>query len=162
MAGLLLPLLSASEGELILIEEPEAQLHVSTQIMMSLLLIAVAAQKKLKIVFSTHSDLLALGVHYIQDIKPNQESLSDLIKKMVTESRVASESISHLAHTIANNYGDFKSTSYYFEQDGNSRLISKEELRKNVPGISDTVEKFYNWTVTELLKKRKSDEKIDS
>lgn len=153
LAGILLPLLSASESELILIEEPEAQLHVSTQILMGLLLIAIAAQKNLKIVISTHSDLLALVIHYVLELRPEEESLISLIKSLLPDANKGSHQMRWLASAITNMNRRTDSISCFIEQNGKSRIIGREELDKSVPGISSTVDSFYKWTVSELIKR---------
>lgn len=154
LSGLLLPLLSSSESELILIEEPEAQLHVSTQILMGLLLIAIAVQKKLKIVISTHSDLLALVVHYVLDLRPDEESLSSLIKEIIPYGKTEDSQISWLAKTVSKMDKSTGSVSCFIESNGKSRILESEELDTSIPSISSTVDSFYKWTISELLKKQ--------
>ncbi|WP_290705048.1 AAA family ATPase, partial [Ferroplasma sp. Type II] len=65
ITGLMLPIISSNDKDLIIIEEPEAQLHISTQIIMGILLVALVKKKDIKIIFSTHSDTLVIVMNYL-------------------------------------------------------------------------------------------------
>lgn len=154
MTGLMLPLLTSSENELVLIEEPEAQLHVSVQILMGLLLLAIAKKKKLKIIFTTHSDLLALTLHYAVDLRPDTKSIAGLIGNLLPGINPDGEAVRKLAEIISDDNNPISLSSYYIDQKGVSMPISKEEFNKSVPTISNTVDTFFKWTVDEIYKKK--------
>ena len=154
LTGLLLPILSSSEGELLIVEEPEAQLHVSIQILMGLLLIAIAKTKKVRILFSTHSDLIALAIHYILDLKPDTKSLVTLMEDLLPDLKGEHNHLVTLAEAIQSGEEALSSSIFYLNREGISEEIIGDELEKSVPGISNTVETFFKWTVGEIRRSR--------
>ncbi len=154
LTGLLLPILSSSEGELLIVEEPEAQLHVSIQILMGLLLIAIAKTKKVRILFSTHSDLIALTIHYILDLKPDKKSLVNLMEDLLPDLKGEHNHLVTLAEAIQSGEEALSSSIFYLNREGISEEIIGDELEKSVPGISNTVETFFKWTLGEIRRSR--------
>lgn len=150
MTGLLLPLLTSNDNELVLLEEPEAQLHVSIQILMGILLIALVKRRKLKIAFTTHSDLIPLVIHYILDLKPSVESLTNLMSELIPGLVADDKYVKRLAEAVCDDENSIVSDAFYLDRDSKSRIVNRDELEKSVPGISKTINTFAKWTATEL------------
>jgi predicted ATPase len=157
MSGILLPLLSAKEGELIIIEEPEAQLHVRSQLYMGLLLIAVVRLKKVKVIFSTHSDLLALIITYLQELRSNKNSILRLVSDLNLNNKVNDEGIDLLATLVGENLPEIILRNYFINENGNIEDISVKDMINNVPGISDTVDKFLSWIFIESSRSKENE-----
>lgn len=149
LTGILLPTLVADEGELLIIEEPEAQLHVRVQIMMGLLLVSISKLKKLKILFSTHSDLLALTIAYISEIKPSDTALNELVKSIMSDLVTDEKKLKHLTKIIYNSLNQVNSKTYYLESGKDSRELNPSEIKNSIPSISNTVDSFYDWVFKE-------------
>ena len=81
IAGILLPLLNISPNSYLIIEEPEAQLHYSAQILMALTLAGLSSEFNHKIVFSTHSDVLAITLAYLKGLEYDKKDVVKLIQK---------------------------------------------------------------------------------
>ncbi len=156
MTGLLLPIISSSNGELLIVEEPEAQLHVSVQILMGLLLIAIVRTKKVRILLSTHSDLIALAIHYIIDLKPDTKSLVTLMENLLPDLKGEHDLLVPLAEAIQSGEESLSTNIFYLNRDGTSGEINSDDLERDVPGISSTVEIFFKWTVSEIRRSREA------
>jgi len=156
VAGILLPILALPEGSLILIEEPESQLHVSAQVLMALSLMGLAKQYGHRIVFSTHSDILAYVLAALSVLKPSQDDLVKVIRKMLEmqEIRPSDEVLEPLAKAASKSV-DVKVAFYSYrpaEEGVSVAAKSPEDIMASVEGITDTIDVLTSWAVNLLAK----------
>lgn len=161
LTGMLLPMLVVKEGELLIIEEPEAQLHVRVQIMMGLLLLSIAKLKNLKILFSTHSDLLALTIAYISELKSSASALNELVTSVMPDLVTDKIALGRLTQTIFDATKQVDTKTYYLEAGKNSVEMNSIEMEKSIPSISNTVDAFLDWVFREKAKVAKKETKTN-
>jgi len=143
VSGLILALLSAEENSIILIEEPEAQLHPGAQIVMALFLASIPRLCKCKVVASTHSDLLAITLSQLAVQKPNKEWVKELIRSLLPH---VEEGVDVLANAVAETVRSLDLRIYEFTREGFVKLVKPEDvLSKEVPGISKVIDKLTDW-----------------
>ncbi len=143
VSGLILPLLTASNGSLVLIEEPEAQLHPGAQIVMALFLASLPSLCGCKIVASTHSDLLAITLSQLTELKPNKEWIEELIRELIPH---MGENVETLADIVAQSVSGLDLKIYEFTREGIIKPAKPEDvLRKEVPGISRVIDNLTDW-----------------
>ncbi|MGC9124029.1 MAG: hypothetical protein ACP5IB_08205 [Thermoplasmata archaeon] len=147
ISGIMLPLLSMGENEVILIEEPEAQLHYSSQVLIGLILIAISKIKNSKIIITTHSDILPLIINQVLSENPSKEQIFKLIKKIIkTNKKTINKYIDNLADKVAINKEDFKINYYYFKPNEDVIKINNKDLEKCIPGLTEVYEELLNWS----------------
>jgi predicted ATPase len=152
ITGLMLPIISSHEGDLLIIEEPEAQLHISTQIIMGILLMYVAKKMNIKILFSTHSDTLAFTIQHIMNNRINGESIKQLMSK------VYNSKVPDIKFNMFNSESNNEFTFYYMEKEKKVKKVNNRDLERNVPGISSVVDDLVNWAFTSLQENKKGEE----
>ncbi|MGC8609475.1 MAG: hypothetical protein ACP5UV_06370, partial [Thermoplasmata archaeon] len=148
VTGIMLPVISSKPGELIIIEEPEAQLHISTQILIGILLIYITTKLNVKIIFSTHSDIMALVMQYIISNKVDNNAIKELMQKIYKMNSVDIPSM-ELNSEMA------KEINFYYIKNETSMLVNENEMRSNVPGITDTMTELFDWMINSLKNKDK-------
>ncbi|MGP6239125.1 AAA family ATPase [Cuniculiplasma sp. SKW4] len=147
VAGIVLISLSMEEG-LIIIEEPESQLHPSSQIIMALTLIDMASSGK-RIVFSTHSNMLGQIFYLLHKYKPSPRQIQNLIDDVINTEYESKneEAISDLAFSVSKALDYVEFDSYYVDKVNAVREINLEKFGNGIPGITDEVlMKLLNWT----------------
>lgn len=152
VTGVLLPILSVPYNSYLIIEEPESQLHYSAQVLMALTLIGLSNVFGHKIAFSTHSDVLTLTLAYIQEFKPNENKVLELIKKLLEMQNICVDEIN--LKPLAKAVSEAKNVDvrfYYYEPTPSGvRVFEKRssEIMKDVPGITDVVNILTSWVMS--------------
>lgn len=154
LTGLMLPILASNKDDLIIIEEPESQLHVRTQILMGILLTAIVKKTGMKIIFSTHSDTLALVMNYIAGENVKSSDISNLISMLYNNN---SETPIEKPLTKVFDSANKIKINYYSNKAKKFEQVKNFEIRKDVPYISDATSMLFEW-VLGILRKSKSGE----
>lgn len=145
-AALLYAALASRDG-LLLIEEPESQLHPSAQVAMAVFLAALPSLCGCHVVASTHSDLLALTLSYIAHYHPSPGSISQLLQSMMPHASRYEEGLEILSKAAASS-AERNLRIYYFERDGGFtgiRKVEPSEVMSGVPGIKETLGALASW-----------------
>ncbi|QXJ28588.1 hypothetical protein J5U23_01457 [Saccharolobus shibatae B12] len=127
-------LLSVGEGQLILYEEPETQLHERLQVLMALILYAMSSFNKFAI--TTHSQTILYTLSFIAYLKPTAEEVKKLLDKLGVKNDELAKAIEE-----ANN----KKVKFYYFHDGKVEEKSAEEVSKGIPGITDVMDIELSW-----------------
>ena len=149
VSGILLLAKSMKNG-LLIIEEPESQLHPSSQVIMALTLIVLSSMGK-RIVFSTHSSIIGQVFYLLHKYKPNPEKIQTLIDNVMNVERKGSDKIeiSDLAKQVSKSLQECEFDSYFVDRIKGVKKINLEEFENGIPGITDEVlMKLLDWTVT--------------
>lgn len=149
VSGIILMAMSMSKG-IIIVEEPESQLHPASQIIMALSLIALSSFDY-RIVLSTHSNIIGQVFYLVHKYKPSPQKIQTLIDNIMNVEKIGNEKIetSELAKQVYNSMKECKFDSYYVERIKGVKRINLNEFEKGIPGITDEVlMKLLNWTVT--------------
>jgi len=151
VAGILLPILAASYNTYIIIEEPESQLHYSAQVLMALTLIGLSSVFDHKIAFSTHSDVLTLTLAYIQEFKPDENKVLELIKNLLEMQNIFTDesNLKPLAKAVSEAKNIDVRFYYYEPISSGVKVYEKKslEIMKDVPGITDVVNILATWAM---------------
>lgn len=141
VSGLLFPLLSAGGRSLVLVEEPEAQLHPGAQIAMALFLASLPALCGCRVVATTHSDLLAITMSQLAVQRPDREWVVELLARVLPHVK---EGVDVLAGAVAEAAVDLR--IYEFTREGKVAPVRPEDvLGKEVPGISRVIDELTDW-----------------
>lgn len=143
--GIMAPLMAIGENELVLVEEPEAQLHYSSQIVLALVLIAFSKLKKTQFIIATHSDIIALTFSTFSARNPSQQSIVRLIEVLNDKTRVPRHYIDKLATEVSSKKGTFQTKYYLLDSAGISKEVKKEDVDTSVPEITTVFSRFLNW-----------------
>ncbi len=152
VSGIMLPFLSIPTNSCLIIEEPEAQLHYSAQILMALVLYGLSKKFNHKIIFSTHSDVFAITLAYLKELDYNENTICKLIQKLleVQGIKVEVEKIMPLVKAVSQ-VKDFDIKFYYYEPkpDGTVEVLEKpaKEILKEVPGITVITDILASWAL---------------
>ena len=152
VTGILLPILAVPDKSYIIIEEPESQLHYSAQVLMALTLIGISKRFNHRIAFSTHSDIFALTLAYVQEFKPSKDKVLELIKKLLEMQNICVDdsNLEPLAKAVPENT-DIDIRFYYYEPTPSGVRVSERkssEILKDVPGITDVVNILATWAMS--------------
>ena len=152
IAGILLPILAIPDKSCIIIEEPESQLHYSAQVLMALAMIGLSNHFNHRIAFSTHSDIFALTLAYVQEFKPSKDKVLELIKKLLEMQNICVDdsNLEPLAKAVSENT-DIDIRFYYYEPTPKEVKVSERksfEILKDVPGITDVVNILATWAMS--------------
>ncbi len=151
VAGILLPVLSTRPRSRIIIEEPEAQLHYSAQLLMGLTLAALASKYGHEVIFSTHSDLVVLILAYIKTHRPSGKKIRELVEKLLEVQRLPVEGDSlELLSEYAARAGDLDIRFYYYgpEQDGvQVSEVPVDALTRHIPSLTDVIDILLEWAI---------------
>ena len=155
VSGLVFALLSINGNAIVLIEEPEAQLHPAAQIIMALFLASLPSLCRCRVVASTHSDLLAITLSQLAVQKPGKEWVKELLEKLLEmlfknlpEDLLSymKEGVDVLAEAVAEAAENLDLRIYGFTREGRVKSVEPEEvLGKEVPGISKVIDEFTDW-----------------
>ena len=127
-------LLSVGEGQLILYEEPETQLHERLQVLMALILYAMSSFNKL--VITTHSQTILYTLSFMAYLKPTAEEAKKLLDKLGVKNDELAKAVEE-----ANN----KKVKFYYFHDGKVEEKSAEEVSKGIPGVTDVMDIELSW-----------------
>lgn len=150
VAGLLLSTVSLEKKQgLLLVEEPEAQLHPSAQIVMGLVLAALPELTGCRLVVSTHSDILAVTLGYIAQLRPKREDIVLLIERLLPHiyDRFREE-VEVLSNAVAQSAENLDIKMYFFDRSGKVENISTLNVLEKVPGITDAITTLASWAMT--------------
>ncbi|EQB73148.1 MAG: hypothetical protein AMDU4_FER2C00094G0004 [Ferroplasma sp. Type II] len=152
ITGLMLPIISSNDKDLIIIEEPEAQLHISTQIIMGILLVALAKKKDIKIIFSTHSDTLVIVMNYLLTQHIEKNDVQNLVKA-IYNNQFSQDNLNDLINV----FDDKKKIDikFYSNKDDKFMLIDNKDILKEIPGITDFIDRLFNWSIGVISKTQK-------
>jgi len=143
VSGILLPLLTVGRRPLILVEEPEAQLHPRAQIIMALFVAALPKLCNCRVVASTHSDLFAVTIAQLAVQKPEKEWIAELVRDLVPH---AGEGVDDLAEAAAESARSIDVRVYEHTEEGSVKQIRLDSiLSERVPGISEVVDELISW-----------------
>ncbi|MEM1608486.1 MAG: AAA family ATPase [Ignisphaera sp.] len=143
VSGLLLALLSIDRNAIVLIEEPEAQLHPAAQIAMALFIASLPKLCGCKVVASTHSDLLAITLSQLATQKPSKDAVEVLLNKLLPHVK---DGIDELAAAVAESVQDLDLRIYEFLREGKIRSVDPQTvLREEVPGITRVIDTLTDW-----------------
>ncbi|MEM5777947.1 MAG: AAA family ATPase [Candidatus Aenigmatarchaeota archaeon] len=151
--GLMIPIMSLKENSIILIEEPESQLHPSAQLLMAITLFAICQKFNHKIIMSTHSDIMAIMFAYLDSLKYSKEDIVALIKKILelqglTIDDDIEEKISQIGEILESKSQKVK--FYAFDLKDSVVTVSEKnsaEIMNNVHKITDTVSILASWAI---------------
>lgn len=135
--ALLLALNSIKVGDgttLILLEEPETQLHPRLQLAMGIVLAAMPSLLNVRLVATTHSDLLAFILAYINVYKPSP----NVIAKILAEATALPRDNRHIK-IIAEHAARFSSMMLhaYLLTGGKARPVSAKAVLEEMPSLSE-------------------------
>ena len=152
ITGLMLPIISSNDKYLIIIEEPEAQLHISTQIIMGILLVALVKKKDIKIIFSTHSDTLVIVMNYLLTQHVEKNDVQNLVKA-IYNNQFSQDNLNDLINV----FDDKKKIDikFYSNKDDKFMLIDNKDILKEIPGITDFIDRLFNWSIGVISKTQK-------
>jgi len=152
ITGLMLPIISSNDKDLIIIEEPEAQLHISTQIIMGILLVALVKKKDIKIIFSTHSDTLVIVMNYLLTQHVEKNDVQNLVKA-IYNNQFSQDNLNDLINV----FDDKKKIDikFYSNKDDKFMLIDNKDILKEIPGITDFIDRLFNWSIGVISKTQK-------
>ena len=143
VAGLIFTLLTTEEDSIILIEEPEAQLHPGAQIVMALFLASLPSLCRCKVVASTHSDLLAVTLSQLAVQKPSKEWVKELIERLLPHVK---EEVDALSNVVAETVENLDLRVYEFTREGTVKSVRPEDiLGREVPGINRVIDELTDW-----------------
>ncbi|MCE4623821.1 MAG: AAA family ATPase [Caldisphaeraceae archaeon] len=143
VSGLVFTLLSVDDNALVLIEEPEAQLHPGAQIVMALFLASLPSLCGCQVVATTHSDLLAITLSQLVVQKPGKEWIKGLLEKLLPHVK---GDIDALAEATAEAVGNLDLRVYEFTRKGRVKPVKPEDvLGREVPGISRVIDELTDW-----------------
>lgn len=119
---------------LLLLEEPETQLHPRLHLAMGIILAAIPSLLNARLVVTTHSDMLAFILAYINVYKPSP----DLIAKILAEATALPRD-NELIKIIAEHAAKFSSMIFraYLLESGKARLIPAETVLEEMPSLSE-------------------------
>jgi len=143
VSGLLFALLSVDGNALVLVEEPEAQLHPGAQIVMALFLASLPSLCGCRVVASTHSDLLAITLSQLAVQKPGKGWVKELLERLLPP---VEGGVDTLAGAVAEAVGSLELRVYEFTREGRVKPVKPEDvLGREVPGISRVIDELTDW-----------------
>jgi len=153
IAGIFLTYLSLrEEPSLLLIEEPEAQLHPSAQVLMGFLL-PLFASKGARIVATTHSDILSIASAYLAYFKPSADEIAELISELAPH---MNDYVGEFSKAVAEAARQVDVRFYFFDRSGEVREEGIEDVMMAVPGISrEVVDKLVSWAALMAVRRRR-------
>ncbi len=148
VSGLILSYNSMNSNGLIIMEEPEAQLHPVSQINMALSLVALSSFG-VRLVFSTHSDIFGQVIYFLYKYKPSARMIDELIEDISNgeASDAKNGKASDLASQVHKAISSVGINVYFIDKNSQIKPIDMESLGMDVPGITESAQlKLLNWT----------------
>ena len=151
MVGILLPIINSPERSLIIIEEPESQLHISAQILLGMVFVALINEFKHKIIIGSHSDILVLTLAYLKELEYDEKIIFNLIKKLFKQQNISikKEQVDQLVKSVIKSK-DFDLKFFYYNNTKckvDAIPKSPQEITSNVTGITEIVELLADWAL---------------
>ncbi|MHB8361127.1 MAG: ATP-binding protein [Thermoplasmataceae archaeon] len=150
VSGLILSYYSLGSNGMIIMEEPEAQLHPVSQIIMALSLVALSSFG-IRLIFSTHSDIFGQIFYFLSKYKPSVEQIDELINEVTGDtlhSNANKNKTSELAKQVSKALEMTSFNAYFLDYGGKVSPIEINSLGKEIPGITDqALITLLNWTV---------------
>ncbi|WP_188595560.1 AAA family ATPase [Thermocladium modestius] len=122
-------------NSLILIEEPETQLHESLQLLVAFFLYALTT-KGVKIVLTTHSTTIAYALAHLYMLRPKKEEAAELFDE------IGLSNYNDLAEAAAMSKANVK---FYYFNNGKAEEKRADEVAAGLPGTQDVLEKELRW-----------------
>ena len=159
VTSIFVPLLDLETPALVLIEEPETQVHLAYQLLLALSLLSLV-QYGYKFIISTHSDTFVAFIGGLARYKPDESNLLDLLQEIfgedIAESEFLKKIVKNAIKTIRNN----KMKVYYFEG-GKVEERDPSTINFDVPGMTKKViEKIALWEFDEEEKMYETSDKM--
>jgi len=150
ISSILLPLADVQTPALVLIEEPESQLHLAYQNLLLLVMLSLV-QHGYKFVISTHSDLMAAFLGDLVRYKPSKEKIAEVMKKILNQNSLPL-TIEKIIEEAEKTINESKIKVYYFDfENGTVSEFPVRELTYDVPGITkQVIDSIVDWE-TELI-----------
>lgn len=152
VTGIFLPMLTAPPKSCIIIEEPESQLHYSAHILMALTLAGLSSKYNYRLIFSTHSDLLALTLAYIKDRKPNKEEIIKLAREMLKMQKIQiRKNLLEPLAEYASKANNLNIKFYYYGPTRDGVKVSEkkaDEVIRSIPSLTDVIDNFASWALS--------------
>ena len=143
VSGLLLALLGSKGSPLVLVEEPEAQLHPGAQVVMAFFLASLPGICGCGVAASTHSDLLAITLSLLKAQAPSVEQVRELLVKITPS---VGDAVGVLADAVAKHARRIDLRIYEFTREGLIKPVKPGDvLAREVPGISRVVDELVEW-----------------
>jgi len=159
VTNILLPLLDLSTPSLVLVEDPEAHLHLAYQILISLGMLSLV-QHGYKFVMTTHSDTFVAFLGALVRYKPDEDNLLHLLQEIFGEDIVKSEFLKKLIKDVINTIRNNSIKIYYFEG-GKIEERDPTMINFDVPGMTKKViDKIALWEFDEEEKLYKTTNNI--
>jgi len=136
VATILLPLADLQTPALVLVEEPEAHLHLAYQILLLLALLSLV-QHGYKFVITTHGDLMAAFLGDLVRYEPSKGKIVELLKRIFGQDFVT-PTIEKIVKEAEKTVREGKIKVYYFEN-GTAKEFPARDLTYNVPGVTEQV-----------------------
>jgi len=136
ISSILLPLADLQTPALVLIEEPESQLHLAYQNLLLLVLLSLV-QHGFKFMISTHSDLMAAFLGDLVRYKPSKEKIAEVLKKILSQESL-SPTTEKILEDVEKTINESKIKVYYFENGTVTEFLARD-LTYNVPGVTQQV-----------------------
>ena len=133
---ILLPLADLQTPALVLIEEPEAHLHLAYQNLLLLVMLSLV-QHSYKFLITTHGDLIAAFLGDLVRYKPSKEKILELLKKIFGQDFL-NPTIEKIVEEAEKTVREGKIKVYYFEN-GTAKEFPARDLTYNVPGVTQQV-----------------------
>ena len=148
VTGLMLasaPLLKT--GGMLLVEEPEAQLHPKMHVLIPIVLYALAANG-VNVALTTHSDILvsvaaALAALAEKGAKRLRGAVKTLLEKfMLTEP--PRETVEYFSSLLSEKLPEMK-IRFYYVGEGKAKELKPEEVLQNIPSMSEVIHELAQW-----------------
>ena len=148
ISGILLPLTDLRPPALVLIEEPESQLHLAYQLLLVLSLLSLV-QYGYKFVISTHSDTFVAFIGDLARYKPDEDNLLQLLQEIFGKDIAESEFLKKVVKDSIKTIKNGKIKVYYFEG-GKTEERDPTTVNFDVPGMTKKViDKIALWEFDE-------------
>lgn len=147
VTGFLLPFLTLQENGVILVEEPEAQLHPAAQFLMGLTLVALAKTKGVKIVLTTHSDIILSAISILIQNKPDAKKITNVLERILPAKIMTQYDnvVEDFSKKLSENIKTIDVNAYWYKDEGEAREIPIENLGKEIPSITQVYETIASW-----------------
>ncbi len=147
MTGLLLPLARVSRYKancLTIVEEPESQLHPRYQRLIAWIL-ALFASSRTRIVITTHSDFLITELAIIDKLKTiDIEKAVEITRSLLDVAELKEVLSDETVKDIVEKVRSVDVAFYFFDEDGEPREVSTNEILISIPSMVEQVSKQLN------------------
>ena len=128
--GIMLPIYASRRDSVILIEEPEAQLHPAAHVLMAVTLLATAGLGY-RLVITTHSEQLVTTVAGVASNSAGVDGLTSLVNRAAELAHVAVErSVARYVATMALSAVEERGVEFYYLDGSGARRVDKRDIVK--------------------------------